>query len=135
MVPADHPSTCIGPMGVQISGGDACGFVVTIPNHDIRIYHAGDTNVFSDMKLIDELYKPDIAMLPIGDCLGMGPREAAYAVKNFLPSVHTLIGMHFDSFPMLTGTQEDFEEECNKIGVTGKKFIHPKIFKGGHAIL
>ena len=58
---------------------------MTIPNHNLRIYHAGDTNIFSDMKLIDELYKPDIALLPIGDCLGMGPREAAYCVKNCGP--------------------------------------------------
>ena len=122
-------------MGVAISGGDACGFIITIPNHDLRIYHAGDTNVFSDMKLIDELYAPNIAMLPIGDCLTMGPREAAYAVKNFLQTPHTFIGMHFDSFPMQTGTQEAFEEECGKAGITGKKFIHPRIFKGGHAIL
>lgn len=48
-------------------------------------------------------------MLPIGDCLGMGPREAAYAVKNFLPTPETIIPMHFNSFPVLTGTPEEFE--------------------------
>ena len=110
MVAADHPSTCVGPQGVQITGGNACGFVLEIPSHDLRIYHAGDTNVFSDMKLIDELYKPNIACLPIGDCLGMGPREAAYAVKNFLPTPHLIIPMHFGSFPVLTGTPEEFEK-------------------------
>ena len=87
--------------------------------------------MFSDMKLIDELYKPDVCMLPVGDCLGMGPREAAYAVKNFLPTCHTVIPMHFNSFPVLTGTPEDFEKECEKIGVTGKKIVHPKTFLGG----
>jgi L-ascorbate metabolism protein UlaG (beta-lactamase superfamily) len=110
MVAADHPSTCVGPQGVQITGGSACGFVIDIPHHNLKIYHAGDTNVFSDMKLIDELYKPNIAMLPIGDCLGMGPREAAYAVKNFLPTPHLIIPMHFGSFPVLTGTPEEFEK-------------------------
>lgn len=110
MVAADHPSTCVGPQGVQITGGQGCGYVITIPNHNLRIYHAGDTNIFSDMKLIDTLYKPDIAMLPIGDCLGMGPREAAYCAKNFLPTPHTFIPMHFNSFPVLTGTPEKFEE-------------------------
>jgi L-ascorbate metabolism protein UlaG (beta-lactamase superfamily) len=109
MVAADHPSTCVGPQGVQITGGQACGFVITIPDHNIAIYHAGDTNVFSDMKLIDELYKPNVALLPIGDCLGMGPREAAYAVKNFLPTPEKIIPMHFNSFPVLTGTPEEFE--------------------------
>ena len=87
------------------------------------------------MKLIDELYKPDIALLPIGDCLGMGPREAAYCVKNFLPTPHTIIPMHFNSFPVLTGTPEDFESQCNEQGVEGKKIIHPKNFFGGAALL
>lgn len=120
MVAADHPSTCVGPQGVQITGGAACGFVITIPDHNLAIYHAGDTNVFSDMKLIDELYKPNIALLPIGDCLGMGPREAAYAVKNFLPTPEKIIPMHFNSFPVLTGTPEEFEHQCKFMGVTGK---------------
>jgi L-ascorbate metabolism protein UlaG (beta-lactamase superfamily) len=86
MVHADHPSTCVGPQGLQITGGDAVGFIIEIPHHNVTFYHAGDTNVFSDMKLIDELYKPNAVFLPVGDCLGMGPREAAYAVKNFMPT-------------------------------------------------
>ena len=134
MVHADHPSTCVGPQGVQITGGDACGFVISIPHHDLRVYHAGDTNIFSDMKLIDELYQPNVAMLPIGDCIGMGPREAAYCAKHFLPGVHTFIPMHFNSFPVLTGTPEMFEEECKKLDL-GKKIIHPKKFHGGAAIV
>lgn len=135
MVAADHPSTCVGPQGVQITGGQACGFVVTIPSHNLRIYHAGDTNVFSDMKLIDELYQPDVVMLPIGDCLGMGPREAAYALKNFLPTPKTVIPMHFNSFPVLTGTPEEFEKQCNEMGVEGKTIIHPSKFHGGAALI
>ena len=66
--------------------------------------------MFSDMKIIDDLYQPDIAMLPIGDCLGMGPREAAYALKHFLPTPQVIIPMHFNSFPVLTGTPEEFEK-------------------------
>ena len=87
MVHAEYPSICQGPQNTLIVGGIACGFVVTIPNHDFAIYHAGDTNIFSDMKLINDLYKPNVAILPIGDVNGMGPREAAYSVKNFLPDV------------------------------------------------
>ena len=49
MVRADHPSTCVGPEGVQITGGQGAGYVITIPHHNLRIYHAGDTNIFSDM--------------------------------------------------------------------------------------
>jgi len=110
MVHADHTSTCVGPQGVQITGGAACGFIIHIPHHNITFYHAGDTNVFSDMKLIDTLYRPNVAFLPIGDCLGMGPREAAYATKNFLETPHTIIPMHFASFPVLTGTPEEFQK-------------------------
>lgn len=108
MVHADHPSSCLGPQGSQVHGGVACGFVVTIPKHDIRIYHAGDTNMFGDMLLIDELYEPDIAILPVGGVIGMGPEEAAYCVKNFLPTPKTIIPMHFGSFPVLDGTPEEF---------------------------
>jgi len=82
--------------------------VIEVPHLDFRVYHAGDTNVFSDMKLIDTLYRPDVALLPVGDCLGMGPMEAAYCVKNFLPSPKLIVPMHFNSFPVLTGTPEEF---------------------------
>jgi len=135
MVHADHPSTCVGPQGVQITGGDACGFIIEIPHHNVILYHAGDTNVFSDMKLIDDLYKPDVVFLPIGDCLGMGPREAAYAVKNFLPTSKKVIPMHFGSFPVLTGTPEEFKKQCEEMGVEGKEIIDPKTLFGGAPLI
>ena len=72
------------------------------------------------MKLIDELYKPNIAMLPIGDCLGMGPREAAYALKNFLPGIKTVVPMHYGTFPVLTGTPDDFQKELTEQGCDAK---------------
>lgn len=66
----------------------------------------------------------------------MGPREAAYAAKNFLPSVHTFIPMHFNSFPVLTGTPEEFENQCKQMELDpSKKIIHPKNFFGGQPIL
>jgi L-ascorbate metabolism protein UlaG (beta-lactamase superfamily) len=100
MVHADH--SC----GIQdgdelVYGGEACGYVVEFSN-GIKIYHAGDTNVFGDMAIIRELYAPDIAMLPIGDHFTMGPREAAYACN--LLKAKTVIPMHFATFPVLTGT-------------------------------
>ena len=60
------------------------------------------------MGVINELYKPDVAFLPIGDCLGMGPKEAAYAVKKFFTNVKMVIPMHFGAFPVLTGTPDEF---------------------------
>jgi L-ascorbate metabolism protein UlaG (beta-lactamase superfamily) len=100
MVHADH--SC----GIQdgdelVYGGEACGYVIEFEK-GLKIYHAGDTNVFGDMKIIHDLYAPDIAMLPIGDHFTMGPREAAYACD--LLKVKTVIPMHFATFPMLTGT-------------------------------
>ena len=56
------------------------GYVIEFEN-SVKIYHAGDTNVFGDMKIIHDLYAPEIAMLPIGDRFTMSPREAAYACR------------------------------------------------------
>ena len=76
MVFADHSSTSTGPNGVQITGGLACGYIIEIPNHNYTVYFAGATGMFSDMLLLDKLYKPDIAFIPVGNILVMGPREA-----------------------------------------------------------
>jgi L-ascorbate metabolism protein UlaG (beta-lactamase superfamily) len=65
------------------------------------------------MKLIGELYKPDLAMLPIGDRFTMGPREAAYAIR--LLGVKHLIPMHYATFPFLTGTAEELRRKSKKI--------------------
>jgi L-ascorbate metabolism protein UlaG (beta-lactamase superfamily) len=79
----------------------------------LTVYHAGDTALFSDMKLIGELYKPDIALLPIGDHFTMGPREAAYATR-FLGVKH-VIPMHYATFPVLTGTPEQLKQHTKDI--------------------
>jgi L-ascorbate metabolism protein UlaG (beta-lactamase superfamily) len=84
-----------------VYGGEACGFVMDFSN-GVKIYHAGDTNVFTDMQIIRELYAPQIVMLPIGDHFTMGPREAAHACGLLQPQ--TVIPMHFGTFPALTGT-------------------------------
>lgn len=84
-----------------VYGGEAAGYVVHLPDGR-RFYFAGDTNVFSDMALIRELYSPSLAFLPIGDWYTMGPREAALACK--LLGAATVMPMHFGTFPALTGT-------------------------------
>jgi L-ascorbate metabolism protein UlaG (beta-lactamase superfamily) len=86
--------------GSIVYGGDAAGFVLTLQDGRI-VYFAGDTNVFMDMQLIAELYKPDIAFLPIGDLFTMSPHEAAAACR--LLQVKTVIPMHFGTFPPLVG--------------------------------
>jgi L-ascorbate metabolism protein UlaG (beta-lactamase superfamily) len=90
-----------------IYGGEASGFVIGLPG-GLRVYHAGDTAVFGDMKLIADLYAPDVALLPIGDHFTMGPREAALAIR--LLAVRHVIPMHFATFPLLTGTPDRLRE-------------------------
>jgi L-ascorbate metabolism protein UlaG (beta-lactamase superfamily) len=117
MVHADH--SC----GIQdgdelIYGGEACGYVIEFEN-GIKIYHAGDTNVFGDMAIIRELYSPEIAMLPIGDHYTMGPREAAYACNLLKPS--TVIPMHFGTFPVLTGSPSQLSKLVHGVHVEEMK--------------
>lgn len=103
MVEARH-SSGIQDGGSTIYGGEPAGFVLTIDNGPV-LYHAGDTSVFSDMKLIGELYGPGMAMLPIGGHFTMGPREAARAAT--LLGVKAVLPLHFGTFPPLTGTPEE----------------------------
>ncbi len=99
MVHADH-SCGIQDGDEMVYAGEACGYVVEFSN-GVKIYHAGDTNVFGDMAIIRDLYAPEIAMLPIGDHYTMSPREAAYACN--LLKAKTVIPMHFGTFPPLIG--------------------------------
>ncbi len=94
--------------GKIIYGGEAAGYVLTQPDGR-RIYFAGDTNVFSDMALIQELYRPELAFLPIGDHFTMGPYEAAKAVR--LLKAAKVVPLHFGTFPALTGTPESLAEK------------------------
>jgi len=105
-------SNSIEDNGVRIYGGEPAGLIIRMPG-GFTVYHAGDTAVFGDMKLIGELYKPDLAMLPIGDLFTMGPREAAYAIR-LLGAKH-VIPMHYASFPMLTGTADQLRHESRDI--------------------
>ena len=78
-------------------GGIACGFLITFSD-GTKIYHAGDTGLFGDMKtIIGEIYKPDIVLVPIGDKFTMGPFEAALATRWMNPKV--VIPMHYNTFP------------------------------------
>lgn len=102
-------------------GGEAAGYVMTFEN-GVKIYHAGDTCVFSDMKIIGDLYRPDIALLPIGDLYTMDPLQGAYAIR--LLGVKTVVPMHYGTFPALTGTPERLRELTSD--VTGLEIIDLK---------
>jgi len=90
-----------------IYGGEACGYVLRLPDGR-SVYFAGDTTVFSDMALIQELYQPELAVLPIGDLYTMSPRAAAVACRLLKPK--KVIPMHFGTFPPLTGTPGQLAE-------------------------
>jgi L-ascorbate metabolism protein UlaG (beta-lactamase superfamily) len=81
--------------------GEPAGFVVGLENGQ-TLYFAGDTSLFGDMKLLAELYHPDIAFLPIGDRFTMGPDTAAIAARWL--GVKQVVPMHWGTFPLLTGT-------------------------------
>jgi len=103
MVEAKHSAGAQDEKGTHYVGV-ATGFVLTIPGAPV-LYHAGDTAVFGDMKLIRELYRPKVAMLPIGGHYTMDPKQAALAVSLLEPEV--VLPLHFGTFPPLTGTPEE----------------------------
>ena len=105
-------SNSIEDNGVRHYGGEPAGYIIRMPGR-FTVYHAGDTALLGDMKLIGELYNPDLAMLPIGDHYTMGPREAAYAIR-LLGAKH-VIPMHYGTFAFLTGTVEELRNETKKI--------------------
>jgi L-ascorbate metabolism protein UlaG (beta-lactamase superfamily) len=117
MVHADHSCGILDGDEI-IYGGEAAGYVLEFSN-GLKLYHAGDTNVFGDMHIIRELYAPEIAMLPIGNRFTMSPREAAYACQLLQPK--TVIPMHFGTFPILTGWPADLQKLVPGIEVVEMK--------------
>jgi L-ascorbate metabolism protein UlaG (beta-lactamase superfamily) len=111
---AFHSSSYGEEDGTIVYTGEPAGLIITLEN-GFRIYFAGDTTVFGDMALIGELYKPDFAMLPIGDFFTMGPMEAAKAVE--ILGVKHVLGMHYGTFPLLTGTPQGLRDELAKRGL------------------
>lgn len=113
MVHARHSGDIDVDGKVVAAGGGAAGLIVRLEN-GFTLYHAGDTSLFGDMKFIGKLYSPDLALLPIGDLYTMGPREAALACELIKPK--KIIGMHYGTFPALTGTPQLL-----------KKYLHTKM--------
>ena len=95
-----------------IYGGEAAGYVVEFED-GFKLYHSGDTAVFSDMSLIGKLLAPDWAMIPIGDHYTMGPRSAAEAIRML--GIKTVVPMHFGTFPVLVGTPDDLRKEADDV--------------------
>ncbi len=113
-----------------IYGGEAAGFVLELDN-GFRIYHSGDTAVFSDMALIGRLLRPDLALLPIGDHYTMGPVSAAEAIR--LLGVKHVVPMHYGTFPVLKGTPTDLREAAADVDGLVVSDIAPGESLGGQS--
>lgn len=111
MVNAVHSGGITAEDGTIVEGGDPAGYVVEFPD-GLVVYHAGDTDVFGDMALIAEIYRPDVAVLPIGDLYTMSPRQAAHAVR--LLGVRRVLCGHWGTFPPLTGRPARLRELVGK---------------------
>ena len=105
---AVHSSGISGDQGVS-AGGEAAGWILDVPDGPV-FYHAGDTTLFGDMKLIRKVYGPSIAFLPIGGHYTMGPGVAAKAGKML--GVRTVVPIHYGTFPILTGTPEQLADKA-----------------------
>jgi L-ascorbate metabolism protein UlaG (beta-lactamase superfamily) len=102
-------------------GGEAFGWIIEFGN-GYRIYFAGDTGVFGDMKLIGERYKPDLAFVPIGGFTTMDPADAAWAVKELIRP-KAVIPMHYGINPVAKGTPREFIEA---MGASAVRVIVPQ---------
>jgi L-ascorbate metabolism protein UlaG (beta-lactamase superfamily) len=109
MVPAAHTSSVADGNGGWRALGFPIGYVLRYAN-GFTVYNAGDTAVIMDMQIVHDLYKPDLAILPIGDFYTMGAEQAAYALHLLKPKY--AIGGHWGTFNgMPPGTPEDLEKE------------------------
>ena len=87
-------------------GGEPVGFILEMEN-GFKIWHMGDTAVFGDMRLIGEMYRPDLVMIPIGGHFVMNPVDAAMAVRDMIKPKFAL-PIHYGTTPQLRGTPAEF---------------------------
>ncbi len=103
------------------AGGSSCGYIIQMENGR-KIYHSGDTGLYGDMKtIIGDIYKPDIALLPIGDRYTMGPFEASIAAEWINPEI--IIPMHYNTFPVIEQDPEEFANRVESINKETKVVI------------
>ena len=114
MVQAFHSSSYAAPDGRIIYGGMPTGLIVSIDRR--RIYHMGDTGIFADMALINEIYKPDIGIVPIGDHFTMDGKTAALAINRYFEFAD-VFPCHYKTFPLLAQSADEFKAEVKKAKV------------------
>ena len=121
MVNAIHSSSFGTPDGPKW-GGTECGFVIEGEGHSI--YHSGDTEVMSDMKIINDLHKPDIGILSAGGHFTMDMRRVAYAARTFF-NFKTLIPGHYRTFPLLEQSADLLKTELPGVNVIEPQVMEP----------
>jgi L-ascorbate metabolism protein UlaG (beta-lactamase superfamily) len=120
MTPALHSSR-IDDTGMTGNPGVAAGFVVRMDG--VSVYHAGDTALFSDMKLIGDLYHPDIALLPIGGRYTMGTGEAMMAA-NFV-GAKIVIPIHYNTWDRIAADPVAFKTAIERTTDLTVKILRP----------
>lgn len=122
MVNAIHSSDMDFVKGIR-PGGSSCGYILELEN-DRKIYHSGDTGIFGDMKtVIKSIYRPNIALMPIGDRYTMGIKEASIAASWIEPEV--IIPMHYNTFPVIEQNPYRFKELVELSTDTKVKVLKP----------
>ncbi|MEP9398413.1 metal-dependent hydrolase [Mesorhizobium sp. KR2-14] len=114
-VNALHSSSADNGDGSNTYLGNPAGLVLHFAN-DRTLYHMGDTDIFSDMGLINELHEPKVGIVPVGDRFTMGGAVAALACRRFF-QFETVIPCHYATFPMLDQTPEKFVAGMEGSGV------------------
>ena len=107
MTSATHSSSIVDGNRIVYLGAPA-GYILRAPRTP-TLYFAGDTGLFGDMKILAEIYRPEIAFLPIGDHYTMGPDTAAIAARWL--GVRQVVPMHWGTFPLLTGRPEALKKQ------------------------
>lgn len=121
MVNATHSSSVPGPDGQPLYAGHESGFMIQGGGH--TIYVSGDTDVMADMKVFNDLHKPDIGILCAGGHFTMDMKRAAYAAKTFF-DFKTVIPCHYKTFPLL-----EQNADALKAGLPGVDVIEPEVMK------
>ncbi|HZK18581.1 MAG TPA: metal-dependent hydrolase [Clostridia bacterium] len=107
LTPAWHGSSLPRDDGTMEYLGTPCGFIVEMDGK--TIYHAGDTGLFGDMRLIGKHSGIDLALIPIGDNFTMGPEDALEAIKLIKPK--RVVPMHYNTWPLIEQDVEKFKQE------------------------
>ncbi|WP_269929525.1 metal-dependent hydrolase [Aminobacter sp. HY435] len=121
-VTALHSSSAGGPGGTNTYLGNPGGLVLHFADEP-TLYHMGDTDIFSDMALINELHQPSIGLVPIGDRFTMGGAVAALACRRFF-KFEKVVPCHYASFPIIDQSAEKFVDGLEGSGV---EVLLPKV--------